>query len=66
LNTKEVVENLIEDQQSIQVSVIKNATHGMLDANHFNDQSPGLIFLLKLMWQGEHAVVPEFYNVLDE
>jgi hypothetical protein len=51
LNTKEVVENLIEDQQSIQVSVIKNATHGMLDANHFNDQSPGLIFLLKLMWQ---------------
>jgi hypothetical protein len=38
----------------------------MLDANHFNDQSPGLIFLLKLMWQGEHAVAPEFYNVLDE
>jgi hypothetical protein len=66
LNTKEVVENLIEDQQSIQVSVIKNATHGMLDANHFNEQSPGLIFLLKLMWQGEHAVAPEFYNVLDE
>jgi pimeloyl-ACP methyl ester carboxylesterase len=66
LNTKEVVENLIDDQQSIQVSVIKDATHGMLDAEHFNEQTPGFLFLMKLMWQGEHAVAPGFYNVLDE
>jgi pimeloyl-ACP methyl ester carboxylesterase len=66
LNTKEVVENLIDDQQSIQISVIKDATHGMLDAEHFNEQSPGLVFLLKLMWKGERAVAPEFYIKLDE
>jgi pimeloyl-ACP methyl ester carboxylesterase len=65
-NTKEVVENLIGDQQSIQISIIKDATHGMLDAEHFNEQSPGLSFLLKLMWKGERAVAPEFYSVLDE
>ena len=65
-NTKEVVENLIDDQQSIQISVIKDATHGMLDAEHFNEQSPGLTFLLKLMWKGERAVAPEFYIKLDE
>jgi pimeloyl-ACP methyl ester carboxylesterase len=65
-NTKEVVENLIGDQQSIQISIIKNATHGLLDAKHFNEQTPGLLFLLKLMWKGERAVAPEFYNVLDK
>ena len=54
------------DQQSIQISIIKNATHGMLDAKHFNEQSPGLSFLLKLIWKGERAVAPEFYSVLDE
>lgn len=66
LNTKEVVGKLIGDQQSVQISIIKNATHGMLVAKSFNEQSPGLLFLLKLMWKGEHAVVPEFYIVLDE
>ena len=66
MNTKEVVENLIDDQQSIQISVIKDATHGMLDAEHFNEQSPGLVFLLKPMWKGERAVAPEFYIKLDE
>jgi pimeloyl-ACP methyl ester carboxylesterase len=66
LNTKEVVENLIGDQQSIQISIIKDATHGMLDAKHFNEQTPGLSFLLKLLWKGERAVAPEFYSVLDE
>jgi pimeloyl-ACP methyl ester carboxylesterase len=66
LNTKEVVETLMGDQQSIQISIIKNATHGMLDAEHFNEQSPGLSFLLKLIWKGERAVAPEFYSVLDE
>jgi len=64
-NTKEVVERLIGDQQSIQISIINNATHGMLDAKNFNEQSPGLSFLLKLMWKGKRAVIPEFYNVLD-
>jgi len=66
LNTKAVVQNLIGEDQNIQISVIKNATHGMLDAGNFNEQTPGLSFLLKLMWQGEQAVAPEFYNVLDE
>lgn len=66
LNTKEVVETLTGDQQNIQISVIKNASHGMLDAKYFNKQTPGLSFLLKLMWKGERAVVPEFHIVLDE
>jgi len=66
LNTKEVVEKLMGDQQSIQISIIRNATHGMLDAEYFNEQTPGLSFLLKLLWKGERAVVPEFYIVLDE
>ena len=66
LNTKNVIEKLTAGQQNIQTSIIKNATHGMLNANTFNQQTPGLSFLLKLMWQGEKAVVPEFYSVLDE
>jgi hypothetical protein len=65
-NTKSVVEKLVDDQQSIQVSVIKNATHIMLDAKYFNEQAPGLTFLFKLIWKGDKAVVPEFHDVLDE
>lgn len=65
-NTKSVVEKLINDQQNIQVSIIKNATHVMLDAKHFNEQSPGLSFLIKLMWKQEKAFSAEFYTVLDE
>jgi hypothetical protein len=66
LNTKEVVEQLIGDQQNIQIAMIKNASHGMLDAQSFNEQKPGLLFLLKLMWKGESAVAPDFYTVLDD
>lgn len=65
-NTKSVVEKLIDSQQSIKISIIKNATHGMLNTKHFNEQKPGLLFLLKLMWKEEKAFSPEFYTVLDE
>ena len=66
LNTKSVVEKVTDDQRRIQVSIIKDATHGMLDAKHFNEQKPGLLFLLKLIWKGEKAVAPDFYKVLDQ
>jgi alpha-beta hydrolase superfamily lysophospholipase len=65
-NTNKVIKNLVDDHQSIQISIIKNATHGMLNAKTFNEQTPGLAFLLKLLWKGESAVAPEFYTVLDE
>jgi hypothetical protein len=61
-----VVEKLIDEQHNIKITIIKNATHGMLDAKHFNEQSPGLAFLFKLIWKGEKAVAPEFHNVLGE
>jgi alpha-beta hydrolase superfamily lysophospholipase len=66
LNTKEVLEKLMAEQSKIQISIIKNATHVMLNADHFNEQLPGLSFWLKLVWKGERAVTPEFYQVLDE
>ena len=66
LNTKSVVEKLAGNHQHMQISIIKNATHGMLDSKYFNEQTPGLSFLLKLMWKREKAVVPEFYMVLEE
>ena len=65
-NTKLVVEKLIDDKQNIQVSIIKNATHGMLDAKHFNEQTPDVLFLLKLTWKQEKAFSAEFYTVLDK
>jgi pimeloyl-ACP methyl ester carboxylesterase len=65
-NTKSVVEKLIDGQQNIQITIIKNATHGMLDAKHFNQQSPGLTLLFKLIWKGDKALAPEFNHVLDE
>jgi hypothetical protein len=65
-NTKSVVEKLVDEQQNIQITIINNATHGMLDAKHFNQQSPGLAFLFKLIWKGDKAVAPEFNHVLDE
>ena len=65
-NTKSVVEKLVDEQKNIQITIINNATHGMLDAKHFNQQSPGLAFLFKLIWKGDKAVAPEFNHVLDE
>lgn len=65
-NTKSVVEKLVDDQPNIQITIINNATHVMLDAEHFNQQSPDLAFLFKLIWKGEKAVAPEFNHVLDE
>lgn len=65
-NTKEVLEKLISEQPKIQISIIKNATHSMLDADNFNEQIPGFSFWLKLILQGEKAVSPEFYRVLED
>jgi dienelactone hydrolase len=65
-NTKSVVEKLIDDQPNIQITIINSATHGMLDAKHFNQQSPGLTFLFKLIWKGDKALASEFNHVLDE
>lgn len=65
-NTKSIVKKLVDDQPNIQITIIKNATHVMLDADHFDEQSPGLAFLFKLIWKGDKAVAPEFNNVLDE
>ncbi|MFT5997507.1 MAG: hypothetical protein ACI9RV_003118, partial [Glaciecola sp.] len=33
---------------------------------HFNQQSPGLTLLFKLIWKGDKALAPEFNHVLDE
>jgi alpha-beta hydrolase superfamily lysophospholipase len=66
LNTQKVIEKLIVEQPNIQITTIKNATHSMLNADHFNKQIPGLLFWLKLVWKQERAVTPEFYMVLDE
>ena len=66
LNTKEVIEKVIAEQPNIQISIIKNATHSLLNADDFNEKVPGLLFWLKLIWQGENAVAQQFYTVLDE
>jgi alpha-beta hydrolase superfamily lysophospholipase len=64
--TKEKLLTLFRHQNNLQVSIIPSATHGLLRAKTFNQQSPGLSFWLKLMWKGEAALAPEFLPVLSE
>ncbi|MFT5612697.1 MAG: hypothetical protein ACI9LU_003209, partial [Polaribacter sp.] len=51
---------------NLQVSIIPSATHSLLRAKSFNQQSPGLWFWLKLMWKGDAALAPDFLPVLGE
>ena len=65
-DTKEKLLTLFAHQNNLQVSIIPSATHGLLRAKTFNQQSPGFLFWLKLMWKGEAALAPDFLPVLGE
>ncbi|WP_414980531.1 alpha/beta hydrolase family protein [Congregibacter sp.] len=64
--TEKKLTKLFRDRDNLQISIIRNATHGLLRANSFNQQTPGLLFWLKLMWEGEAALAPGFLPALGE
>ncbi|MFT4712310.1 MAG: alpha-beta hydrolase superfamily lysophospholipase [Candidatus Azotimanducaceae bacterium] len=64
--TKEKLLTLFRHRNNLQVSIIPNASHSLLKAKGFNQQSPGIFFWLKLMWVGETALAPEFLPILGE
>jgi alpha-beta hydrolase superfamily lysophospholipase len=64
--TKEKLLTIFRHRDNLQVSIILSATHSLLRAKSFNQQSPGLWFWLKLMWKGEAALAPDFLPVLGE
>ena len=65
-DTKEKLLTLFRHRNNLQISIIPSATHGLLRAKTFNQQSPSLLFWLKLMWKGEAALAPDFLPVLGE
>jgi pimeloyl-ACP methyl ester carboxylesterase len=64
--TKEKLLTLFRHRNNLQISIISNASHGLLKAKGFNQQSPSFLFWLKLIWWGEAALAPDFLPVLGE
>lgn len=63
-NTERVLKKQFKEQSNLKFKVIPNATHSLLKHPSFSTQTPGLYFLLKLMWQGEDAYSPVFLEEL--
>jgi alpha-beta hydrolase superfamily lysophospholipase len=64
--TKESLTKLFRHRSNAQITIIADATHSLLKAKTFNQQSPGLRFWLKLMWAGESALAPALLPVLND
>jgi pimeloyl-ACP methyl ester carboxylesterase len=64
--TKESLSKLFRHRSNAQITIIPDASHGLLKAESFNQQVPGLRFWLKLMWAGESALAPDLPIVLNE
>jgi pimeloyl-ACP methyl ester carboxylesterase len=64
--TRESLTKLFRHRSNAQITIIPDATHGLLIARSFNQQVPGLRFWLKLMWAGESALAPGFRPVLND
>ena len=64
--TKESLTKLFRHRSNAQITIIADATHSLLKAKTFNQQSPGLRFWLKLMWAGESALAPALPTVLND
>jgi len=64
--TKESLTKLFRHRSNAQITIIADATHSLLKAKTFNQQSPGLRFWLKLMWAGESALAPGLPIALNE
>lgn len=58
--------SLFKDKSNLQVVVIENATHAMLRAEKFNQQTPGIWFWLKLMWAEENAFATDFFPSMNK
>lgn len=61
----EQIKKLTKGKSSIQVHILKDASHALLNATEFNEREPGIAFWLKLMWQGEEAYSQHFFELLD-
>lgn len=57
---------IFHDQSNVKISIIPNASHGMLKSKNFNQQVPGFLFWLKLMWMRKSALSPDFLTVLSD
>jgi fermentation-respiration switch protein FrsA (DUF1100 family) len=64
--TQEKLLELFRHRDNLKILIIPDASHGLLKAGTFNQQSPGLLFWLKLMWTGEEALAPGLLTVLGE
>lgn len=64
-DTRDTLASLSQGQPPIHTEVLPNATHSLLKSNHFNTQSPGLLFLAKLHLFGDSALSPQVEPALD-
>ncbi|WP_127557729.1 alpha/beta hydrolase family protein [Saccharospirillum alexandrii] len=54
-NTFNALEPVFAERPNSEVVIIEGATHGLLDSDGFNTQSPGILFLLRFLIYGESA-----------
>lgn len=54
-NTYNGLEPVFAERPNSEVVIIEDATHGLLDSDGFNTQSPGILFLLRFLIYGENA-----------
>lgn len=55
---------LFQHKNNMQMYVVKDATHSLLKHPEFNEQKPGVSFMLNLLRQGEKAFADEFFPYL--
>lgn len=63
-NTWSVLNKVSNGHNNLAIRIIPNATHSLLKHSEFGTQNPGLYFLLKLIWYGDDAYSPAFFNEL--
>ncbi|MFT4852582.1 MAG: pimeloyl-ACP methyl ester carboxylesterase [Candidatus Pseudothioglobus sp.] len=63
--TKSSLASIFRYRNNAQVTIIPKASHGLLKAEVFRQQVPGILFWLKLMWTGESALAVGFPPVLN-
>ncbi|MGR6872402.1 alpha/beta hydrolase family protein [Pseudomonas sp. HK3] len=63
-NSYRVLTRLFSQSDNAVIKIIPNATHGLLRHPDFDQQNPGLYFLMKLYFYGESAYAPEFLDTL--
>lgn len=65
-NTQKVLRNISKDKTNFDIQMIRHATHALLKYPQYDVKSPGVFYLIRLLWQGENAYATPFLNLLQD